>query len=55
VDGTGHLREVCLAQVGVPGAIAGKCTVSRITETFLVMGAPVFFSKHQAFEVCCGT
>jgi hypothetical protein len=40
---------------GVPGAIAGKCTVSRITEQCLLMGTPIFISKNKAFEACFGT
>jgi hypothetical protein len=40
---------------GVPGAIAGKFTVSRITEKFLLMVVPIFISKNEAFEACCGT
>jgi hypothetical protein len=44
-----------LQQLGVPGAIAGKFTVSRIAEKFVLMVAPIFISKNKAFEACCGT
>jgi hypothetical protein len=49
------LSAVKAGQMGVPGASAGKCTVSRITEKFLLMGVPIFISKNKVFEACCGT
>ena len=33
-------------------AIAGKFTVSRITEKTLLMVTPIFFSKNNVFEPC---
>ena len=42
--------SLALGLFGVPGAIAGKFTVSRITEKCLLMGATIFIRKHKAFE-----
>jgi hypothetical protein len=56
VQKNGDLRRIGeLAHIGVPGAIAGKFTVRRITEKFVLMVAPIFISKNKAFETCCGT
>jgi hypothetical protein len=34
-------------QVGVPGAIAGKCTLSEITEKSLLVAMPIFTCQYQ--------
>jgi hypothetical protein len=39
---------------GVPGAIAGKFTVSWTTQEFVLMVTRLFISKNKAFEACCG-
>jgi hypothetical protein len=39
---------------GVPGAIAGKFTVSRIPEKFVLMVAPILISKNNRFLAIFG-
>jgi Bifunctional DNA primase/polymerase, N-terminal len=42
-------------QLGVPGAIAGKFTVSGSTEKTRSMVIPIFVSKNDVFEAYCCT
>jgi hypothetical protein len=38
--------------IGVPGAIAGKFTVSGSTKKTQLMVTPIFVSKNTAFKAC---
>jgi hypothetical protein len=41
-------------EAGVPGAIAGKFTVSEIAEKFLMRVASIFISKSKVFKAYYG-
>jgi hypothetical protein len=41
------LVHTLVEQVGVPGAIAGKCTLSEITEKSLLVAMPIFTCQYQ--------
>ena len=45
--------ELLRVRLGVPGAIAGKFTVSGITEKLLLLAPALFISKNKAVEARC--